>query len=76
MKGVFAGVDGGSLQCTDYKSVDLYYAYYKGYTCNVEVTNTFVLNLFKGLVHAGVKIRGSWYDSRVALASVMMEKTL
>ncbi|CDF40129.1 unnamed protein product [Chondrus crispus] len=59
LQGVFAVTDGGRMACADFTNANLQNAYFEGYTQAVEVTNLFVFNFFRELIHAAVNYPGS-----------------
>lgn len=69
---VFGVIDGDCIPCADYGYTDLENAYIEGYNGHVEVTNIFVFNFFREIIHAGVNYPGIWDERKILVASALL----
>lgn len=57
------------MRYADYYDSDIHNAYYQGYTGNVEVSNLFVFNIFREVIHTGVNFSGRKHGIKLASTS-------
>lgn len=72
LSNLFEEVNRDRILCAYNTNIKLHNAYYKGYTGNVDVTNVFLFNISGKVIHAGVNYRGSRHDSKVVVASDLL----